>query len=118
MASGISRSAATASLARTSCPTIAHIGASGPFARVKATSSFKPSVNPGDPTQGAFCRPSPAPELQMPPLTRIRPQHPPRRFAPALSLLLLATFSSTVIAQGADKGEWRLYYEASRPERV
>src|SRR5258706_12231920 len=50
-------------------------------------------------------------------LTRIRPGHPTRRFSPALCLLLLAVVSSAAVAQTADQGTWRIYYEPSR-ERV
>jgi hypothetical protein len=47
-------------------------------------------------------------------LTRIRSGRSPRRFAPALCLLLLTTFSSAAAAQSADQGTWRIYYEPSR----
>ena len=47
-------------------------------------------------------------------LTRIRPGHPTRRFFPALCLLLLAAVSSAAVAQTADQGTWRIYYEPSR----
>jgi hypothetical protein len=53
----------------------------------------------------------------MPQLTRIRAGHPARRFAPAFCLVLLASFSSTAIAQSPDQGTWRMYYVPS-PERV
>src|SRR5258707_6168595 len=53
----------------------------------------------------------------MPHPTRIRPCHLTRRFSPALCLILSAAISSASVAQTADQGTWRIYYEPSR-ERV
>ncbi|MFL5555382.1 MAG: hypothetical protein ACJ78D_06275, partial [Gemmatimonadaceae bacterium] len=53
----------------------------------------------------------------MPQPTRIRPLDLISRLPAALYLMLLATLTSTAIAQGADEGSWRLYYQPSR-ERV
>ncbi len=50
-------------------------------------------------------------------LTRIRPGLPVRRLSPALCLLLLAAVSSAAVAQTADQGSWRIYYQPDR-ERV
>src|SRR5215210_9519080 len=41
----------------------------------------------------------------------------PRRFSPVLCALLLAAGSSAALAQTADQGTWRIYYEPSR-ERI
>ncbi len=46
--------------------------------------------------------------------TRIHPGNPTRRFSPALWLLLLAAVSSAAVAQTADQGTWRIYYEPTR----
>jgi hypothetical protein len=50
-------------------------------------------------------------------LTRIRPAPLTRRFSLALCLLLLAAVSSAAVAQSADQGTWRIYYQPDR-ERV
>jgi hypothetical protein len=50
----------------------------------------------------------------MPQIIRIRPRNPDRRFLPALCLLLSATFSSVAVAQTADRGTWRIYYQPDR----
>src|SRR5215210_4867637 len=47
-------------------------------------------------------------------LTLIRPVNPARRFSHALCLLLLATSSSTALAQSPDQGTWRIYYQPDR----
>src|SRR5256714_8345769 len=77
---------------------------------------FKPSPGLVDPIAGAVCRPPPCSGAPMSQLTRFRPEHPARRFSLALCLLL-AAFPSAAVAQTADQGTWRIYYEPSR-ERV
>src|SRR3954467_2636059 len=46
-----------------------------------------------------------------------RPRHFTRLFSPALWLALSVAASSTAIAQAAEQGTWRIYYEPSR-ERI
>ena len=53
----------------------------------------------------------------MPQQTRVSPGKPPLRFSPSWYLLLFATCSSAAIAQSADRGTWRIYYEPAR-ERI
>lgn len=47
-------------------------------------------------------------------LTRIRPGNLTQRFSPALCLLLLTAISSAAVAQRADQGTWRIWYEPTR----